>query len=72
MHSLVVSLEDPFAEDDWSSFALLSSKTDMQIVADDLTVTNPARIQTAVEKKCANGLLLKLNQIGTVSETIQA
>ena len=43
-----------------------------QIVGDDLTVTNPLRIKTAIEKKACNGLLLKVNQIGTISESIQA
>ena len=44
----------------------------IQIVGDDLTVTNPKRIQTAIEKKACNGLLLKVNQIGTVTESIKA
>jgi enolase len=44
----------------------------VQVVGDDLTVTNPIRIKTAVEKKACNGLLLKVNQIGTISESIQA
>ncbi len=46
--------------------------TQIQIVGDDLTVTNPKRIQKAIEKKACNGLLLKVNQIGTVSESIKA
>lgn len=70
----IVSIEDPFAEDDWEAWvkfsALVGDK--IQIVADDLTVTNPIRIKTAIEKKAADGLLLKVNQIGSLSESIQA
>lgn len=68
----IVSLEDPFAEDDWETWSGNFSKLPIQIVADDLTVTNPLRIKTAIEKKAASGLLLKVNQIGTLSESIQA
>ncbi|KAH3674597.1 hypothetical protein WICMUC_003143 [Wickerhamomyces mucosus] len=68
----IVSIEDPFAEDDWEAWTHFLSKVDVQIVADDLTVTNPLRIKTAIEKKAANGLLLKVNQIGTLSESIKA
>ena len=70
----IVSIEDPFAEDDWDAwvhfFAKVSDK--IQIVGDDLTVTNPLRIATAIEKKAANALLLKVNQIGSLSESIRA
>lgn len=68
----IVSIEDPFAEDDWEAWSHFFSTTDVQIVADDLTVTNPARIATAIEKKAADALLLKVNQIGTLSESIKA
>ncbi|EPZ33681.1 enolase [Rozella allomycis CSF55] len=68
----IVSIEDPFDQDDFSSFSQLTSSVPVQIVGDDLTVTNPVRIQTAVENKACNGLLLKVNQIGTVSESIKA
>ena len=70
----IVSLEDPFAEDDWETWSHFYSKaaTKTQIVGDDLTVTNPIRIKTAIEKKAANALLLKVNQIGTLTESIQA
>lgn len=68
----IVSLEDPFAEDDWETWSGEFPKLPIQIVADDLTVTNPIRIKTAIEKKAADGLLLKINQIGTISESIQA
>ncbi|AWU76096.1 enolase [Pichia kudriavzevii] len=68
----IVSLEDPFAEDDWETWTNNFEKLPVQIVADDLTVTNPQRIKTAIEKKAASALLLKVNQIGTLSESIQA
>ena len=68
----VVSIEDPFDQDDWESWSKLTSSTPIQIVGDDLTVTNPKRIATAVEKNSCNALLLKVNQIGTVTESIEA
>ncbi len=68
----IVSIEDPFAEDDWESWVKFFETTDIQIVADDLTVTNPIRIKTAIEKKAADALLLKVNQIGSLTESIQA
>lgn len=70
----IVSLEDPFAEDDWETWVHFYGKVadKLQIVGDDLTVTNPLRIKTAIEKKAANALLLKVNQIGSLTESIQA
>jgi len=68
----IVSIEDPFAEDDWEAWSYFYKTSDFQIVADDLTVTNPIRIAKAIELKSANALLLKLNQIGTLTESIQA
>jgi len=68
----VVSIEDPFDQDDWAGWTKLTAETDIQIVGDDLTVTNPKRIQMAVDKKSCNALLLKVNQIGSVSESIAA
>ncbi|MFW9851351.1 MAG: phosphopyruvate hydratase [Candidatus Thorarchaeota archaeon] len=69
----IISLEDPFDENDFDSFAqLLAKLPNASIVADDLTVTNPTRIQMAIDKKAANYLLLKVNQIGTLTEAIQA
>jgi len=68
----IVSIEDPFDQDDWDAWSHLVSSVDIQIVGDDLTVTNPERIATAIKKKACNGLLLKVNQIGTVSESIEA
>ncbi|KAJ1643490.1 phosphopyruvate hydratase [Coemansia erecta] len=70
----VVTIEDPFDQDDWEAYQHLQSTLGqkIQIVGDDLLVTNPARIQIGVEKKACNALLLKVNQIGTVTESIKA
>ena len=68
----IVSIEDCYDQDDWESWSMLTGKTDMQIVGDDLLVTNPKRIKTAIEAKACNALLLKVNQIGSVTEAIQA
>lgn len=70
----LVSIEDPFDQDDWDHYSKLTSEIGKktQIVGDDLLVTNPKRIKTAIEKKACNALLLKVNQIGTVTESIEA
>lgn len=68
----VVSIEDPYDQDDWEGYTKLTSETSIQIVGDDLLVTNPKRIQTAIDKKACNALLLKVNQIGSVTESIRA
>ncbi|KAI8334490.1 enolase [Blakeslea trispora] len=68
----IVSIEDAFDQDDWENWAHLLANSDIQLVGDDLTVTNPKRIAVAIEKKACNALLLKVNQIGTVTESIQA
>ena len=68
----VVSIEDPFDQDDWAAWTDLTANTTIQIVGDDLTVTNPKRIAMAVERKACNCLLLKVNQIGSVTESIAA
>lgn len=70
----IVSLEDPFAEDDWESWTKFLAKLDdkLPLVGDDLLVTNTKRINIAVEKKAANSLLLKINQIGSITEAIDA
>jgi len=68
----IVSIEDPFAEDDWEAWSYFYKTSDFQIVGDDLTVTNPIRIKKAIDLKCCNALLLKVNQIGTLTESIQA
>ncbi len=69
----IISIEDPFAQDDFNNFAL-ATKTlkKIQIVGDDLTVTNPERIQKAIVLHACNALLLKVNQIGTISEALEA
>lgn len=56
----IVSIEDPFDQDDWSSWASLQSSVDIQLVGDDLLVTNPKRIAEAIQKKACNALLLKV------------
>lgn len=68
----IVSIEDCYDQDDWESWSMFTAKTDVQIVGDDLLVTNPKRIKTAIEAKACNALLLKVNQIGSVTEAIQA
>ncbi|CAH3042913.1 unnamed protein product [Porites evermanni] len=68
----LVSIEDAFDQDDWANWTALTQKVSIQIVGDDLTVTNPKRIKMAVEKKACNCLLLKVNQIGSVTESIEA
>uniref|UniRef100_A0A9J7XRZ8 phosphopyruvate hydratase n=2 Tax=Cyprinus carpio TaxID=7962 RepID=A0A9J7XRZ8_CYPCA len=68
----VVSIEDPFDQDDWAAWTNMTGSMGIQIVGDDLTVTNPKRIEKAAEDRACNCLLLKVNQIGTVTEAIQA
>ncbi len=71
----IQSFEDPFAEDDWATFTTfttLAEKHHFQVVGDDLFVTNPERIQKGITLKAANAVLIKLNQIGSVSETAEA
>jgi len=70
----VVSIEDCFDQDDWEGWSEFTAAVGekIQIVGDDLLVTNPERIKTAIEKKACNALLLKVNQIGTVTEAITA
>ncbi|MFH1588541.1 MAG: phosphopyruvate hydratase [Candidatus Diapherotrites archaeon] len=70
----IASLEDPFHEDDWESFSELTKKmgSKIQIVGDDLLVTNISRIEKATELNSCNALLLKVNQIGTITESINA
>lgn len=68
----IVSIEDCFDQDDWDSWTSFTQKVDIQVVGDDLTVTNPKRIKRAVDLRACNGLLLKVNQIGSVTEAIDA
>jgi enolase len=68
----IISIEDGFAEDDWFGFVEKTARLGkrLQIMGDDLFVTNPVRLQKGIEMGAANSILIKLNQIGTVSETI--
>jgi len=70
----IVSLEDPLHEDDWEGFTALTSMIGdkVQIVGDDLFVTNPQRLARGITEEAANAILIKVNQIGTLSETLQA
>jgi L-alanine-DL-glutamate epimerase-like enolase superfamily enzyme len=63
---------DACVQDDWEAYTTLNADNICQIVGDDLLVTNPERVQTAIDKKACNALLLKVNQIGTVTESISA
>ena len=66
----IKSIEDPFGEDDWESWKKLTKNTNIQIVGDDLFATNIKRLEKGIKDKSANAILVKLNQIGTVSETL--
>jgi len=70
----IVALEDPFSQEDWQGFQKITKKIGKKvtIIGDDLLVTNLQRIKEAAKKKACNGLILKPNQVGTVSETIEA
>jgi len=70
----IVSIEDGLAEDDWKGFQMMTAQLGhkLQIVGDDLLVTNPERVQRGIDEKAANSLLVKVNQIGSLTETFQA
>jgi enolase len=70
----IISLEDGLAEDDWASWKLITDKLGdkLQLVGDDLLVTNPERVKRAIKEGVANSLLVKVNQIGSLTETIEA
>lgn len=70
----LISIEDGFAEDDWDAWAASTAELGqhLQLVGDDLFVTNPKRLRQGIEKKTANALLVKVNQIGTLTETFEA
>ena len=70
----IISIEDGMDEDDWDGWIALNAKIgeSCQLVGDDLFVTNPKRLKTGIEKKAANSILVKVNQIGTLSETLDA
>ncbi|MBR2575635.1 MAG: phosphopyruvate hydratase [Loktanella sp.] len=70
----IISIEDGMAEDDWDGWKLLTEMIGdkVQLVGDDLFVTNPARLAEGIKRGCANSMLVKVNQIGTLTETLQA
>jgi enolase len=70
----IVSIEDGMAEDDWEGWQLLTERlgTSVQLVGDDLFVTNVERLQRGIERNVANAILIKVNQIGTLTETLDA
>jgi len=70
----MISIEDPFDQDDFPSYGKMTADLGetCQVVGDDLLVTNPKRVQKAIDEKACNALLLKVNQIGSVSESIEA
>ncbi len=70
----LVSIEDPLAEDDWAGWSEITAQlgSKVQLVGDDLFVTNPARLQKGIDQKAGNAILVKVNQIGTLTETMDA
>ncbi len=70
----ILSIEDPMADTDWEGWSAFrrACGQQLQVIADDLVTTSPARIREAIERQAANAVLIKLNQIGTVSETLEA
>jgi enolase len=70
----IISIEDGLAQDDWDGWKMMTAEMGdrIQIVGDDLLVTNPERVRRGIEEKAANALLVKLNQIGTLTETIES
>ena len=70
----IITIEDPFDQDDWAAWSTMTvaRRAEFQIVGDDLTVTNVTRVKDAIEKKACNALLLKVNQIGSMTEAIDA
>ncbi|WGW10762.1 phosphopyruvate hydratase [Saxibacter everestensis] len=70
----LVSIEDPLDEDDWSGWAILNAEigAKVQLVGDDLFVTNPERLSRGIEEQAANSILVKVNQIGSLTETLDA
>ncbi|MEY4276111.1 MAG: hypothetical protein RIS26_574 [Actinomycetota bacterium] len=70
----LVSIEDPLAEDDWAGWTKITAELGekVQLVGDDLYVTNPARLQKGIDEKAGNAILVKVNQIGTLTETLDA
>ncbi|MBO6492476.1 MAG: phosphopyruvate hydratase [Pelagibacteraceae bacterium] len=67
----IKSIEDPFTENDWKSWKKITKETNIQIVGDDLFATNISRLQKGIKEKAANAILIKPNQIGTITETLE-
>tara|TARA_B100000579_G_C22819956_1_gene850012 strand:- start:1663 stop:2169 length:507 start_codon:yes stop_codon:yes gene_type:complete len=69
----IISLEDPFDENDWDTWAAFTETNGhkLQIVGDDLYATNVSRLRTGIDKSASNAILIKLNQIGTLTETLE-
>ena len=70
----IVSVEDPLDQDDWDGYAAMTKALGdkVQVVGDDFFVTNPARLAEGIAKGCCNSILVKVNQIGTLTETFEA
>lgn len=70
----IVSIEDGLSEDDWDGWRMMTEVfgSRIRLIGDDLFVTNPSRLRRGIEERCANGILVKLNQIGTLTETLEA
>merc|ERR1719408_351604 len=70
----LISIEDPFDQDDWEAYSKFQAEVgnSVQVVGDDLLVTNPKRVQKALDVKACNALLLKVNQIGSITEALEA
>jgi len=68
----IITIEDPFDQDDWAAWSLMTKNMACQVVGDDLTVTNVTRVKKAIDDKACNALLLKVNQIGSMTEAIDA
>ncbi len=70
----IISIEDPLAEDDWAGWKAMTAKLGdrLRLIGDDLFVTNPERLARGIKEKSANAILIKLNQIGTITETVKA
>src|SRR5690606_6471263 len=72
--ALPISIEDGLAEEDWNGWTMLTERlgASVQLVGDDLFVTNPARIREGARRRAGNAVLVKMNQIGTLTETVEA
>ena len=68
----IVLLEDPYGQDDWPAWTKFHASSPIELVGDDLLATNIRRIEEAQERKACNGLLLKINQIGTITEAVKS